>query len=66
MAMKHFQVFSDLDRVHIRMEKTDGSNYDFYVKPDAALVFARAISRAARTMTKPYRPFPPTMTERDV
>jgi hypothetical protein len=66
MAMKHFQVFSDLDRVHIRMEKTDGSNYDFYVKPDAALVFARAISRAARTMKKPYRLFPPTMTERDV
>ena len=66
MAMKHFQVFSDLDSVHIRMEKTDGSNHDFYVKPDAALVLARAISRAARTMKKPYRLFPPPMTERDV
>jgi hypothetical protein len=64
--MKHFQVFSDPDCVHIRVVKTDGSNHEFYIKPDAALVLARAISRAARTVKKPYRLFPPPIVERDV
>ena len=48
------------------MRDGDFKRHDFYVKPDAALVLARAISRAARTMKKPYRLFPPPMTERDV
>jgi hypothetical protein len=45
-------VFRSRPRAHPDGE-TDGSNHDFYVKPDAALVLAGAISRAALRARRP-------------